>query len=56
MLSAPSALVRHPTDFWPIEHVKLAKEPVGERDHSDWLFSLVNQCMRRTTKVTKASK
>lgn len=41
--------------FWPFEHVDSAMEHSGETDHSDWLFSLVNQCTRRKIKVTKAS-
>lgn len=34
---------------WPTEHLKLAAEPVSERNHSDWLFSSANQCIRRET-------
>ena len=29
--------------------------PVGKRNHSDWLFSLANQCMRSETEVKKAN-
>ncbi len=36
-----------------IEHAELVAEPIGERDHSDWVFSLANHNMRRQTKWRK---
>ncbi len=42
--------------FWPIEHVESVVESVCERDHCDCPFSLANQCMRRKTVLTEASK
>ncbi len=42
--SAPHAL--DPTGSFLVNR----HQPVDETDHSDWLFSLVNQCMRRKAK------
>lgn len=41
-------IVRSPLKtFWIIKDVESAVEPVGERNQSDWLSSLGNQCTRR---------
>lgn len=41
--------------FWSIEHIEMESEPLVVRDHSYWLFSLTNQCMRKNKTKTKVS-
>ena len=45
-------------DFWDMKRTELCRwaEAVGQRNHSDWLFSLANQCMRSKTEVRDPNK
>lgn len=56
MCFASLALVEPSVAFQPIQHTDSQVDLVSEREHSDWPFSLVNQCARRKTGVTKVSK
>lgn len=55
--SAPLALVGPPSAAFRLTgHVQLVEEPVGERGHSDWMFSFANQCIRIKISDKKARK
>ncbi len=54
--SALAALVRPRCSFFVQLNMLNQWRAVSETYHSEWLFSLANQCTRNRTKVMKASK